>query len=142
MKRTRLLQVFFLLTVVLTLTTAQSVERAAFSTDTDQPVFDVEAYGSEWITGDSSGNGRIDYALRLNDRGDKRMEANDFNGDGLMDDFYYYQNGVLHRQELDTNFDGVVDLWIFMHDGVRVAGYERDSDYDGVIDVEKAFGEN
>lgn len=105
-------------------------------------IFAVEDYGDEWYTGDTNGDGRVDYALELNDEGRKQTEAMDFNFDGLMDDFYYYRNGVLWREELDTNFDREIDLWIFMHDGVRVAGYDRDTDFDGTIDIRRRYGED
>jgi hypothetical protein len=58
-----------------------------------------------------------------------------------MDDFYVYRNGVLHMELLDTNFDGEIDLWIYMYDGVRVRGYERDTNFDGSIDLVKDFGD-
>ncbi len=57
-----------------------------------------------------------------------------------MDDFYFYRNEVLYREELDTNYDGNIDLWIYMFDGVRIERYERDTNYDGTIDVVREFG--
>lgn len=134
-------QVAILIVVSFSVLGAQSVERADDTEHEEfEKIFEVDEYDESWITGDTNNDGRNDYALKLDDRGEKRFEAVDYNFDGLMDDFYQYRNGVLHREELDTNFDGVVDLWIFMHDGVRVGGYERDSDYDGTIDVVKEFG--
>ncbi len=140
MNTTRIFQVLVLLTVVLALATGQSVERS----DDDDGVpmeLEVEFYEQGWMTGDTNEDGTIDYALMLTENNQKRYEAMDFNFDGLMDDFYYYERGVLVREEIDTNFDGAVDLWIHMHEGVYVGGYERDSDYDGEIDLVKEFGE-
>lgn len=135
-------QVAILFILSLSVLGAQSVERTGDDDDESEfeKIFDVDEYDSTWITGDTNGDGRRDYALKLDERGDKRYEAVDFNFDGMMDDFYLYKNGALFREELDTNFDGRIDLWIFMHDGVRVEGYERDTDYDGVVDIVKEFG--
>ena len=136
-------QFVILLIVSLTVLGAQSAERPADADDEEwEKIFDVDEYDVTWLLGDTRNDGRTDYALKRDDRGRKRFEAVDFNGDGLMDDFYLYIGGVLVRQELDTNFDGAVDLWIFMHDGVRVAAYERDTNYDGTVDLVKEFGDS
>lgn len=104
-------------------------------------IFDIRDYNDSWILGDTNGDGRPDYALKLDDRGEKKWEAVDHNHDGMMDNFYQYRNGVLHRQELDTNHDGSIDLWIYMHDGVRVQGYRRDTNHDGVADLIRDFSD-
>jgi hypothetical protein len=57
-----------------------------------------------------------------------------------MDDFYYYERGQLIRQEVDTNFDGRIDVWVYLHEGLYIKSYERDSDYDGEIDLVKEYG--
>ena len=109
---------------------------------TEDLSFDPAFYrGDEWITDDRSGDGLIDYALKLDDDMEKALEAADYDKDGAMDDFYFYRNGVLYRQEIDQNNDGRIDLWIYLSEGVYVTGYERDSDFDGVIDSVKIFGE-
>lgn len=138
----RITQVLLMLTLVLTIAGAQAVERIDDSDEEFEPIFDVDDYGEAWITGDTSSDGSVDYALQLNDENEKRYEAMDYNQDGMMDDFYIYRNGVLHAELLDTNFDGEIDLWIYMHDGVRVRGYERDTNYDGSIDLVKEFGDD
>jgi hypothetical protein len=110
--------------------------------DSNYPLpVDSEEYGDEWFWADTDGDGANDYAFRLNERGDLWYEVMDFNGDGMLDNFYYRQAGVLVQQELDTNFDGVVDLWVLMEDGIHVRGYMRDTDFDGSVDVEKDYGE-
>ena len=98
--------------------------------------FDVNAYsdGAGWIVGDTNGNGRIDYALKLNERFLKEMEAVDTNHDGRMDNFYFYRNEVLVREEIDSNHDGRIDLWVFLTGGIYIERYERDTNHDGVID--------
>ena len=110
--------------------------------DSNYPLpVDSEEYGDEWFWADTDGDGTNDYAFRLNERGDLWYEVMDFNGDGMLDNFYYREAGVLVQQELDTNFDGVVDLWVLMEDGIHVRGYMRDTDFDGSVDVEKDYGE-
>lgn len=137
----RILQTLVLFTVILTIAGAQSEERIDEMDEEFEPIFSVDDYDDSWITGDTSSDGSVDYALQLDEDNEKRFEAMDFNRDGLMDDFYIYQGGVLHMELLDTNFDGEIDLWIYMYDGVRVRGYERDTNFDGNIDLVKEFGD-
>lgn len=133
---------FVLLPLILSLPLiAQEGERAQPEEEEEPLIFDVEAYGEQWLLGDTNGDGSIDYALRRNDLGEKDREAVDFDGDGQMDDFYFYnRRGALVRQEVDTNYDQKIDLWIYLHRGVYVSGYRRDTDYDGIVDLEKEFG--
>lgn len=103
--------------------------------------FEVEAYsnGAGWIVGDTNGDGRIDYALKLNDVFRKEMEAVDTNHDGRMDNFYFYRNEVLVREEIDSNHDGRIDLWVFLTGGIYIERYERDTNHDGVIDLVRRY---
>ncbi len=103
--------------------------------------FPVSDYGPEWITADRNNDGKIDYAMLLNDRGERIFEAIDFNHDGYMDDFYIYRNDVLIRREIDQSFNRSIDLWVYIHEGVYVAGYERDTSGDGKIDMYRAYGQ-
>lgn len=137
----RTLKIIFLGTVALTLATGQAAERRPVPDEQDEyeRILPVEEYREPWITGDTNNDGRTDYALKLDDRGQKRFEAVDHNNDGMMDNFYYYRNGVLSRQEIDTNYDGRIDLWIHMYDGVRVRGYDRDTNHDGVPDLIRRY---
>lgn len=123
--------------------TAQTAERGSRgeTEEKEELVLPVEEYRNPWITGDTNNDGRTDYALELTERGLKRREAVDHNNDGFMDNFYFYRNGVLDRQEIDTNYDGAIDLRVHMYDGVRVRGYERDTNHDGEFDLVKQFGE-
>ena len=56
-----------------------------------------------------------------------------------MDDFYYYKNGVLERQEIDTNFDKNIDVWVYLEEGIYIIKIERDKNHDGVIDYTKKY---
>ncbi len=103
--------------------------------------FDPADYTDGWIVNDEDSDGVIDYGIFFNDEGEKVYEASDFNKDGQMDDFYFYSGGVLVRQEIDQNADGMIDLWVYLSEGVYVEGYERDSDYDGRIDVVKLYAQ-
>jgi len=101
----------------------------------------VEDYGSNWIKADQNGDGRIDYAMLVDDRNRRLFEAIDFNHDGYMDDFYIYQNDVLIRREIDQTYNQKIDLWVYLREGVYVAGYERDTSGDGRIDRFRVYGE-
>lgn len=102
----------------------------------------VEAteYAEGWLTLDRNEDGTPDYAVRVNDRGQKIFEAVDFNYDGMMDDFYFYANDVLQREEIDSNFDGEIDIWVYLRRGVYIEMWERDTDFDGVIDEREEYG--
>jgi hypothetical protein len=102
--------------------------------------FDVAEYGETWYLDDMNGDGQIDFAQKNDENGQAILQAMDFNNDGFMDDFYFLNAGSLVRQELDTNFDGAIDLWVYVVDGIYVEGYERDLDHDGFIDVVRDYG--
>jgi hypothetical protein len=115
------------------------------------PITDIELLRQEaralfakgntrWLEIDSNNDGKIDHIMLLAPNGDKVYEEIDVNHDSLMDDLGYYSRGVLIREETDTNYDGKVDLWVFIREGVYVERYARDTDYDGVIDVTKEYG--
>jgi hypothetical protein len=103
--------------------------------------FSPSAYTAGWLTADRDDDGSVDYAVRLDERGNKLQEAVDFNRDGRMDDFYFYANDVLQRQELDSNFDEEIDIWIYLWRGVYVQRWERDTDYDGTVDISRDYGQ-
>ena len=102
--------------------------------------FDPADYTEGWLTLDRNGDGSIDYAVMIDDRGYKVREAVDFNHDGRMDDFYFYSNDVLQRQEIDSNYDGRIDIWIYLRSGVYISRWERDRNHDGVIDDRAEYG--
>jgi hypothetical protein len=101
--------------------------------------FHPSAYETGWLTSDRDDDGIVDYAVRVDERGNKLQEAVDYNRDGLMDDFYFYANDVLQRQELDSNFDEEIDIWIYMWRGVYVQKWERDTDFDGTVDISRDY---
>jgi hypothetical protein len=87
------------------------------------------------IKADRDFNGTIDYIVSFNDNGEKKLEEIDFNYDGNMDDYYFYSNGVLKRREIDSNYDQKVDIWVYLTKGIYVTKFERDTDFDGEIDL-------
>lgn len=95
--------------------------------------------GGQIIKSDNSYDGKVDYILEIDNAGSKVFEQVDFNHDGEMDDFYYYKNGVLERQEIDTNFDKNIDVWIYLEEGIYIIKIERDKNHDGVIDYTKKY---
>ena len=74
---------------------------------------------------DRDGDGRVDYRVYYDAKGQVAREELDFNFDGKMDTFYYYKDGVLQREELDTRFNGKIDLVVYLLDGTYVQRYER-----------------
>jgi hypothetical protein len=92
---------------------------------------------------DSNEDGQADYLIKTNiETGDKMMEVLDYNHDGEMDDIYFYRKGVLVERAIDSNYDGLVDLWVYIEEGVYIAYFERDTDYDGRMDELKRYSES
>lgn len=98
-----------------------------------------ESSGGSTFEADRNEDGNIDYVIKLGETGLKTYEELDYNYDGMMDDFYYYSDGVLQRREIDTNYDGEIDVWVFLHEGVYIKRYERDTNFDGEVDLIKDF---
>lgn len=104
-------------------------------------IVEVRKDGEILVEADRDNDGSIDYVLRYDEWGTKISEEIDFNYDGVMDDFYYYSSGVLKLREIDTNYDEKVDVWVYIRKGVYIERYERDLDFDGKIDQVKDFSE-
>jgi hypothetical protein len=90
------------------------------------------------VSMDRNYDSRIDYSVEYDREGGKTLEAMDFNYDGVMDDFYYFDAGKLVRQEIDSNYDGRIDIWVHL-DGLYIQRYEMDRDFDGTIDYTKDY---
>ncbi len=92
---------------------------------------------------DTNDDGRVDYMVQTHVKtNEKMMEVLDFNNDGKMDDFYFYERGVLRKRTVDSNYDGLIDLRVYIKDGVYIAYYEKDSDFDGKIDTIKRYADD
>lgn len=92
-----------------------------------------------WEKSDLNFDGAVDFVVEFDEKGRKKYEEMDFNFDGHMDNFYYYEKGKATLQKIDTNYDGKIDFWIYL-DGIEILRYAQDTDFDGVIDKEKMFG--
>jgi len=92
------------------------------------------------ISTDTSYDGNIDSKLVMDKMKLTTYEESDFNLDGVMDNFYYYENGFIIRQEVDSNYDQMIDVWVYItNDGTAIYRYEKDIDYDGKVDKIKDF---
>ncbi len=101
---------------------------------------ELDEEGNTIFQFDRDYDGTIDYLLKMSEFGNKIIEELDYNFDGVMDDFYFYTGGVLEKREVDTNFDTRIDLWVYLKEGVYIEKYTRDTDFDGEIDIVKSFG--
>lgn len=89
---------------------------------------------------DSNEDGQVDYLIKVDlESGKKVMEVLDYNHDGAMDDFYFYEKGILKERAIDSNFDQMIDFWVYITEGIYINSYEKDSDFDGVMDQEKIY---
>jgi hypothetical protein len=100
--------------------------------------YEVSDGGIAKVSMDRNFDTVIDYNVEYGPGHQKLYEEMDFNHDGKMDDFYYFEAGKLIRQEIDSNFDGAVDVWVYL-DGIYILKYEMDSDFDGNIDIVKDY---
>lgn len=92
------------------------------------------------VSSDTNYDGDIDSKLTINESNITIFEETDYNLDGVMDNFYYYKDGVVIRQEVDSNYDNKIDIWVYVSNGgTAVSKYEKDTDFDGVIDKVKEF---
>lgn len=92
------------------------------------------------ISRDTDFDGSIDTKLVMDKMKLSQFEETDYNLDGIMDNFYYYEDGFVIRQEVDSNYDQRIDIWVHItNEGKSISKYEKDLDFDGVIDKVKEF---
>ncbi len=101
----------------------------------------LDGYKTTQIDLDRNNDGKTDHILLLDEKGQKLFEELDYNFDLQMDDFCLYEKGVLVKELIDTNFDGKIDMWVYIQNGVYIERYERDTDFNGIIDKVKQFGQ-
>jgi len=90
---------------------------------------------------DLNWDGRIDVRTWFNDSGVIEKEEMDGDFDSLVDWVDHYQSGKRVLSEVDTNYDGVFDLFKIFENG-KVRRKERDTDGDGALDFWEYFDEN
>jgi hypothetical protein len=83
---------------------------------------------------DTSGNGKIDYIFIQDLKGKKLYEIMDYSRNGAMDDFCIYKDGIMLRREIDSNGDGMFDVWVFLQDGRAIRELRQDTNFDGTAD--------
>lgn len=88
---------------------------------------------------DTNDDGKVDYLIKTNKENEKLMEILDFDHDGRMDDFYIYEAGVLRQRAIDSNSDAKIDIWVYLEEGVYISRYEEDTDFDGIMDIDKNY---
>ncbi len=88
---------------------------------------------------DSNEDGQVDYLIKTEENGEKKMEVLDYDHDGKMDDFYMYERGVLAQRAIDSNYDQQIDIWVYLEEGVYILRYEKDTDFDGEMDIHKRY---
>jgi hypothetical protein len=80
-----------------------------------------------FLCGMAVGGALIFLALRV----PESRAAADFDGDNVIDEYYYYRGPVLSRVDSDRNADGKIDMrWYFDLDGFPERS-ESDDDFDG-----------
>ncbi len=104
-------------------------------------IWNVQEYDDPWEVEDTNDDGNPDYAVMTDDSERLELAAMDYSGDGRMDNFYFYEDGVLTRHELDTNHDGRIDVRIHLEEGTHVRVVERDTTGDGEFDQSREYGD-
>ncbi|MDZ7792498.1 MAG: hypothetical protein U5P10_02040 [Spirochaetia bacterium] len=57
-----------------------------------------------------------------------------------MDDFDMYdQMEHSFQRAIDSNADGYIDIWVYLEEGVYIAVYEEDTNFDGTMDRVKNY---
>ncbi len=88
---------------------------------------------------DLNEDGKVDFARVYNARGLLDHDEYDYNLDGMMDDFVYYENVTPVREEIDSDYNGKIDIWVYLSEGKYIRRWERDLDGDGTFDKAQDF---
>ncbi len=88
---------------------------------------------------DLNEDGKIDFARVYNAKGLLDHDEYDYNLDGVMDDFVYYEMILPVREEIDSDYNGKIDIWVYLSEGKYIKRWERDLDGDGKFDKAQDF---
>ncbi len=89
---------------------------------------------------DTNNNNKLDEWV-FYDNGIIARAQKDSNGDGKADRLHSYSpNGVLKKTELDTDNDGEIDEWVYYSNG-KPRRVDKDTTGDGIPDASVAFDE-
>ena len=89
---------------------------------------------------DLNNDGRHDVRSHYNEKGDMFKEEIDGDFDGLVDIVDFYQANVRIECHIDTNTDGVFDIFRFYKNNVLYK-QDQDIDLDGKIDISYFYDE-
>lgn len=88
-------------------------------------------------------DGRVDVVSTFDERGDLEREEMDADFDGIVDWIDHFKDGVRVLSEADTNFDGRSDVFSYYAIGTdgrpHIDRKERDTNGDGLIDLWERF---
>jgi hypothetical protein len=112
---------------------------AAHAAPADPPAGILRKGSAPRIEMDVNEDGKVDYVLVNNAKGLPEHEEFDYDYDGVMDDFLYYENGLAVREEIDSDFNGKIDIWVHLSEGKYIRRWERDLDGDGKPDKSQDF---
>lgn len=103
--------------------------------------WNMSSYKLPWIVMDSNRDGTSDVATKVSSNGYKKsVEVLDSNFDGIADDFAFFdEHGQMIFQEIDSNHDRKIDLWVTIEDGKYMKRFQRDKNFDGYIDIDRTF---
>jgi len=69
---------------------------------------------------DSSGNGCLDHKQVLDAAGELKQDIVDTDGDCRYDTTSFLEAGAIVRRQIDTNQNGIIDVWVDFANGRRV----------------------
>jgi hypothetical protein len=83
---------------------------------------------------DRNGDGRFDTARHYDSKGDPTYEEIDSDHDGRIDLWLFFQQGKVGEEQRDTNLDGEADETITFNELGQISRIRRDRNFDGKTD--------